>query len=183
MTAVTKIQTATEIQAGDVEAMTASWQDLLRRPIRDEAERHEIAIAVAGLSKPPRREFVLGRVAALLSQYYAADLPQSMVRIMADDWAEELAEYPEWAITKAVRWWKSEANPERKRKPLEGDISARAKREMSLVRVAERALRKYAEGVAPFKVDDTPRTPVDPKVANAILAEVGFTPRKFGGAA
>lgn len=162
--------------------MTASWPDLLRRPIRDETERHAIAVAVAGLSQPPRRQFVLGRVVALLSQYYAADLPQSVVATMASDWEAALMEYPEWAIVKAVRWWKSQDNPDRKRKPLEGDIAARANAEMSLVRVAERALRKFNEGTTPFtatseKIDP----PIKRERAAEIMREVGFKAKTFGG--
>ena len=101
----------------------------------------------------------MARVAALLSQYYAADVPPSVVSIMAEDWKEELAPYPQWAITSAVRWWKSEANPDRKRRPLEGDISARAKHEMMLVRLASHAVQRYWDGYRPSDLASQPQRP------------------------
>jgi len=58
----------------------------------DAVERQQVSLDVASLTVAPRRDWVLGRVAALLSQYYAADLPQSIVKVMADDWAEALCE-------------------------------------------------------------------------------------------
>jgi len=154
----------------------------------DAVERQQVSLDVASLTVAPRRDWVLGRVAALLSQYYAADLPQSIVKVMADDWAEALCEYPEWAITKAVRWWKSEANAERKRKPLEGDIAARARYEMGIVKVAEGALRRFDSGVLPYVGGDNSTGRVEPteeqrKRMADYQEEAGFAPKRFGGAA
>lgn len=112
-------------------------------PIATDEQCDEVANALSVMQEEARPAWIMARVAALLSQYYAADVPPSVVSIMAEDWKEELAPYPQWAITNAVRWWKSEANAERKRRPLEGDISARAKHEMLLVRHADRAVRRY----------------------------------------
>jgi len=136
--------------------MTISWPVLLKSPIQDEAELAEIRADYDRVTVPARHEWIMARVAALLGQYYASDVPQGAVRMMAEDWAAELADYPEWAITKAVRWWKSRENLNRKRRPLEGDISERARFEMGPVFVAESAMRRFS----PYRdVDPQPSRP------------------------
>jgi len=82
----------------------------------------------------------MARIAALLVPYYEKDTPQGVRNIEAEDWAVELGIHPKWAVEKAVRWWKSEANPDRRKRPLEGDIAARCKRETDAVRAATRVL-------------------------------------------
>jgi hypothetical protein len=66
-----------------------------------------------------------------------------MMSAIAEDWHEELKDYPSWALQKASRWWMSAENEKRRQKPIAGDISARAKIEMGVVKVAESALRKF----------------------------------------
>jgi len=133
----------------------------------------------------------MARVAALLSQYYAADVPQAAVSMMAEDWLEELREYPEWAITKAVRWWKSEANADRKKRPLEGDIAARAKFEMQVVRFADRAVRRYWDGFRPMAETPHEDSPPEPEMTAEereasrkrvadLVANAGFSKRING---
>ena len=82
----------------------------------------------------------MARIAALLVPYYEKDTPQGVRNMEAEDWAVELGNHPQWAVERAVRWWKSEANPDRRKRPLEGDISARCKRETDAVRAATRVL-------------------------------------------
>lgn len=180
MTALDHIRPARQLDAVEAARITTSWPDLLKLPIQTDGERDEIVQAIHDLQTPPERAWVMARVAALLSQYYAADVPQSIVKMMAEDWAEAIGDYPQWCITKAVRWWKSADNPERKRRPLEGDIEAICKREYGVVKIAQLALRRYENGVAPIQLD-AHRPPVDREAANRILAEHGFAPKRFGG--
>ena len=63
-------------QAGRI---TASWQDLLSSPIKTVEERDEIAGSLSVIGEPASTPWVMARVAALLSQYYAADVPPSVV--------------------------------------------------------------------------------------------------------
>ena len=63
------------------------------------------------LEIPADRTWMLARVAALLSPYYEKDVPQGVRKMEAEDWAEALQDFPQWAITNAVRWWKGEHNP------------------------------------------------------------------------
>jgi hypothetical protein len=60
--------------------------------------------------------------------------------MQADDWAAALGGYPQWAIEKAARWWKGEENPDRRKKPLEGDIAARCKIEVMPARFGPQIL-------------------------------------------
>ena len=94
--------------------------------------------------------WVMARIAALLTPYYEKDVPQG-VRIMeAEDWAEALGGYPKWAIEKSARWWKSADNPDRRKRPLEGDIEARCNVEMESVRYARLMLSSpISKPVAP----------------------------------
>jgi len=172
-------------QAGRI---TASWQDLLSSPIKTVEERDEIAGSLSVIGEPASTPWVMARVAALLSQYYAADVPPSVVAIMAEDWKEELAPYPQWAVTKAVRWWKSEANTERKRRPLEGDISARAKHEMSIFRLGQMSVAKFDRYGPPTERHHVPdqRPALMPDELEAsrkriarLVADAGFSKRVF----
>jgi hypothetical protein len=155
---------------------------LLTLPIADADELADVERGIHDLTAPPDRAWVMARTAALLSQYYAADVPQSILTIMAEDWAEAIGGYPQWVITKAVRWWKSADNPDRKKRPLEGDIEAVCRREYGIVSIARLAVRRHKQGVAPI-VLEAHRQPVDREAADRIMREAGFSPRRFGGAA
>lgn len=79
----------------------------------------------------------MARVAALLEPYFDKGTPVSIKMIEMEDWAEAMKDSPYWAIEKACRWWKSEENPEKRRRPIEGDIMARIRVEMGAVRAAQ----------------------------------------------
>lgn len=65
------------------------------------------------------------------------------MREIAADWHEELREYPAWALQKACRWWMSADNKDRRKKPVAGDIAARARWEMGVVKVGQGAVRRF----------------------------------------
>lgn len=114
----------------------------------DSADNMALEIAVRNLSQPANDTWVMARIAALLSPYYEKEIPESIRMMEAEDWADALCGLPEWAITKAVRWWKSDKNPKRHKRPLEGDILARVKIEMEAVRAAQIKLRLPVSGGA-----------------------------------
>ncbi len=106
-----------------------------------------------------------------------------MVRQMeAQDWLEALAGYPQWAIERAVRWWKSADNPDRRKKPLEGDIAARCKVEMRGIGAVPKLLSMKAQGR--YIEADRPREKLSAQDRQAIsarvLAQANFTPKTFG---
>lgn len=126
----------------------------------------------------------MARIAALLSPYYEKDVPQA-VRIMeAEDWAEALADYPQWAIQNAVRWWKSEHNPDRRKRPFEGDIAERCRAEMQPVLAAKFDLgRDVAARHEPVQSIPRPSLPDQAErqaISARIMAEV-FAGKKIGG--
>lgn len=164
----------------DVDRITHSWPDLLTSPIKDQAEFEQITQNLDVVKQPAQTDWLMARIASFLSQYYVADTSPQMVAMMAEDWAASLGGYPEWAITKAIRWWKSADNPKRSHRPVEGDIQARVRVEMGVVKVAELACKRFMGGVEPYK-GQPERTPVSAERAAAIMAEVGFKPKRFGG--
>ena len=127
----------------------------------------------------------MARVAALLSPYYDKNTAQAVREIEAEDWLEALAPYPQWAIERAVRWWKSADNADRRKRPLEGDIAARCIVEMrgigSIASIVQRK-KERREFQGPHQPAPE-RKPIDRETAAKILAQAGFTPRRMGGAA
>lgn len=99
--------------------------------------RKKAMAAVTALSEPAHPAKVMARVLALLNPYFDKDTPQAIREIEAEDWATALSAYPYWAIEKAARWWKSDDNPDRRKRPLEGDLVARVKREMDAISAAK----------------------------------------------
>jgi len=57
---------------------------------------------------PADSEWLLGRVFTLLQHYRSArdPLPPVVEQAIAQDWVEDLAEFPAWAIAEAVREWR-----------------------------------------------------------------------------
>lgn len=105
--------------------------------LRSDPDVRERAVRVVTLlSAPAQPAWTMARIAALLSPYYEKDMPQAVQMMEAQDWAEALAEYPQWVIERAVRWWKSADNPDRRKRPFEGDIAARCDVEMGGIRAA-----------------------------------------------
>ena len=157
MNDLSRIQTQAEpITPDRVAHITASWLGLLKSPIATDEQFNEISETLAVVTKPAHPQWILEYVAVLLSQYYTADVPAAAHQLIAKDWLEALREYPQWAITLAVRWWKSDANLERRKRPLEGDISALCKKELELTRLGERAVHRYTSGAHPTVVPSKP---------------------------
>jgi hypothetical protein len=114
---------------------------------------------VAALSEPANPTWVMARIAALLEPYFDKGTPQGVREIEAEDWAEALCRYPQWALQRAVRWWKSADNPKRRQRPIEGDIEARVRVEMDAVLGMKRRLEAglYREaGSEPERVLPSP---------------------------
>ena len=133
-----------------------------------------MAGVIEALKRPANPTWVMARIAALLSPYYEKSVPAGVRDMEAEDWAEALADYPQWAIQKAVRWWKSEGNPDRRKRPLEGDIAARCRKEMDAVFAAEINLRREADHKPEPK-----RERISPERANEILAEAGYAVKRM----
>lgn len=116
----------------------------------------------------------MAHIAALLSQYYDKDGPQGVREIQAEGWARALAEFPLWAVEKATQWWQSADNPDRRKRPLHGDIVARCREEMAPIEAMKTTLR-----LKPKPAHEPQRLPVSPEAARKILEKANFTPRTF----
>lgn len=135
---------------------------------------------IAGtLAEPVEPVWCLARIAALLSPYYEKDTPQAVREMEAEDWREELAQFPRWAIERAVRWWKSADNPDRRKRPLEGDISARCRIEMNGVPSAVKMLELRRSGSNFAQNEDQRSERISAERAAEITAAAGFEPKKF----
>ena len=52
------------------------------------------------------RGVLLARILALLSHFRAEPNPPQVEQMIADDWAEDLGEFPIWAVEEACRQWR-----------------------------------------------------------------------------
>ena len=77
--------------------------------ISDVAVLAQIEAHLAALDQalaPPHAGLLLTRVLALLSHYRSEPNPPAVETMVAEDWAEDLKEFPIWAIAEAARWWR-----------------------------------------------------------------------------
>ena len=100
------------------------------------------------------------------------------MEVIAEDWCQELKDFPAWAIAKAVRWWTGRNNPERRKKPLAGDIAAQAQTELGPLFVAQSAIKRFDNGTA-LAIEETPRQPVSKERAAELMKEIGFNVKKI----
>lgn len=88
---------------------------------------------------------------------------------------------PAWAIQKACRWWMSADNEDRRKKPIAGDIAARAKIEMGAVKLATSALGRFERGGVLPEASERNVERCSGEAASEIMAQAGFSPKRFGG--
>jgi hypothetical protein len=61
---------------------------------------------IDGFLEPADRAALLNRVLALISHYRTDSNPPQVEMMIADDWAEDLGEFPLWVIEDAARQWR-----------------------------------------------------------------------------
>ena len=87
---------------------------------------------------------------------------------------------PHWAIEKAVRWWKSDENPDHRRKPLEGDIVERVKFEMGILSFGAMKVREFDEGFRKRHAEPEREAPSPEEMAKrrefaqGVMRQMGF---------
>jgi len=161
------------------EDITRSWRDLLHTQLGSKIERDALEEAMHKLSTPAPAKWITGRIASLLAQYFQGDISEGMMKSIADDWYHELKDFPAWAIAKAVRWWTGRDNPDRRKKPLPGDIADRAQKELGPLFVARAAINRFDNGTV-LAIEEAPRERVSKERAAELMAEAGFAVKKFG---
>lgn len=137
--------------------MTAWWPVSLTSQVASRTDRDQIEAGIKALSAPCDPAWLMARVLALLTPYFTSNVPEGVRRIEAEDWRAALDGRPAWAIEKACRWWKSEQNPDHRRKPLEGDIAERVRFEMGILNFGAMKVREYDAGYQ--KRMDAPEPP------------------------
>ena len=173
-------QIATVADQGQVDEAMEWLLRLPKLPPDDLPEQERVEAVVGALNRPADAAWIMARVAALLSPYYDRDTPQAVRVMEAEDWLQELASYPRWAIERAVRWWKSSDNEARRKKPLEGDIAARCRVELRGIGALPEIVRRKRS----CAWHDTPQIPAmrekpDPAKVDELLASAGFRPRRM----
>jgi hypothetical protein len=131
-------------------------------------QRQKNGLAHFSQERREKREWLLGRVATLLSHYWRDDDPEHLAAATATDWADVLDGMPEQAISKACLAYLKD---EPRRKPTPGAIYALAK-----AFVPRPALVSQIKPT-PQQIE---RERVTPEKAKQIMHEVGFVPKKFG---
>lgn len=128
--------------------MTAWWPRSLTSQVESRTDRDQIEAGIRALSHPCDPAWLMARVLALLTPYFTANVPEGVRRMEAEDWRAALDGRPQWAVEKACRWWKSDENPDHRRKPLEGDIVERVKFEMGVLSFGAMKVRDFDAGFA-----------------------------------
>lgn len=122
-----------------------------------QTEADETRRTLERIAKPAPAQWVAQRVVTLLTHYFIAEAHPAALKQIAEDWIDELAEFPEWAIEAACRWWVGRENERRSRKPLPGDISDRAAKFMAPVhagRAKVAAFERYGNKPPAFLAND-----------------------------
>jgi hypothetical protein len=133
-----------------------------------DSQRAANGLALSYPERREKREWLLGRVATLLSHYWREDDPAHLAAATARDWADVLDGMPQDAISKACLAY---LRDEPRRKPTPGAIYALAK-----TYVPRPALVPRPED-PPRQIE---RERVTPEKAKQIMDEIGFVPKKFG---
>jgi hypothetical protein len=171
-----KIQHRTVAQALSPEQaapMIASLQDL--------AQSKTLTMAcpqmVSRLSIPSNPQWISGRAATTLAQYFTTPMPEVVMAEIAKDWVAELIGYPSWALLKAFRWWTGQENDKRRNKPMPGDISSRAHHDMMIVRAANRAIERQGRNVVDLPSRGAEGAPISADRAKSILEAANLAGR------
>lgn len=147
-------------------------------PPEKQPSADKLEVVVSGVLRPCEPGPRLAMIAALLSAYFERQQPQEVREIEAQDWSAALAPYPQWVIRRACRWWKSEQNTDRRKRPVEGDIAALCRSYVNEVRDAQYASVRL---MAPRKqAEPEVRQPkVSPDAVAKILSDRGFAMKRM----
>jgi len=118
------------------------WEPCEMTEAQAEAAR-EFLNVVSGIVAPADKGRLLTRILTLLSHYRTDPNPAQVEFMIAEDWAEDLGEFPAWAVDEAARQWRRS----RKFKPQICEIREACQRivglEMQLVYRLRRLLEAH----------------------------------------
>lgn len=100
--------------------------------------------------RPAERRWILGRVLALLAHYFTPNTDPRVAEAIAEDWAQDLRDFPDWAILEACSSWRRE---ETQRRPTPGHIrnlcQKRVAPHVRLARKIKLTLAQHSQGGKP----------------------------------
>ena len=153
-TAAARIEDFWQVSRKHRNALTPTQMARAMEAMIQRSDEAEVAAAtVARLLHPASRQWVSGRIATLLVQFYTTVLPEEVHAAIARDWIEALDGLPGWAIQRACAWWIGPENPDLGKRPLPGHIARFARDEMGGVRMIEAAIRDFSRRKIPCAID------------------------------
>lgn len=132
----------------------------------------------AAIHSPPDNGETLRRVNACLAQFFEPDHDPQTKADVRQSFVRALAHLPVWAMHKAFDWWERSST----RRPSPAEIVILAERELKPL-AEELGRRKADEARAEAERQDAAKQRVTPEQRERIMAEAGFRPKQFGGAA
>lgn len=125
--------------------MKTSLPPLLGHYPTSAEEVHALSAVLDRLEVPAEPEWIAQRVVTLLTHYFVVEVHPAAMKSVAKDWIRELKGLPEWAVENACAWWLSRANSKRAKKPMPGDISERAHREIGIITVGRKQIEFFEQ--------------------------------------
>jgi hypothetical protein len=108
-----------------------------------EAIWSRLTVLDAWLTPAPRAE-LMSRILVLLAHYRLTAHVNAVEQGIADDWAEDLANYPMWAIDKAAKTWRRT----KKFRPQIGEIIELCEEEVGRISVERQRLQSIVDATA-----------------------------------
>jgi len=116
----------------------------------------------------------MGRIATLLSHFYVSPMSETEARAVAQDWADALLEFPQWAVDESCREWLRA----QERKPTIAGIRKLCQQHFAVVEYTrQKAMRGPNLHSAPLAPRDEP-TPERKAEMAAEIADVAERLRK-----
>ena len=128
--------------------------------------RRQLALVEDALTPMPVAR-LLARIHTLLSQYRGAELPAQVEAAIAEDWLDDLGEFPEFVVTEACRQWRRHPS-KHKFKPLPGDIRLMCEDIVGRLPVLADRLRRLLASV-PSSASETAASRAD-DIRNRVIA-------------
>lgn len=139
-----RIEDYWQVSRGHRRALTPTQMSRAMEQMVQRTDEAEVAAAtVARLLHPASPQWISGRIATILVQFYTTALPDEVHAAIARDWIDALQGLPGWAIERACAWWIGPDNPDLGKRPLPGHIAKLAREEMGGVRMIESAIRDF----------------------------------------
>jgi len=122
-----------------------------QQPLTTMEEAQNLLRTCETLRQPVARKWLMGRVATLLSHFYVSPMSEHEAKAVAEDWADALGEFPQWAVEEACREYLRTQD----RKPTIAAIRALCRHHFAVV---EYTRQKAMRGPVEREVERTPLT-------------------------